>query len=83
MAYQQLWVCNANSLYTYILNRYDWVGFYGISTIVNYLMQYPLYTYIKYIWYVLVEFYNISNFVGHLMLNYFFYIYLFNIYDLV
>ena len=40
-----------NSLYTYILNRYDLVRFglvwfYGISTIVGYLMPNPLYTYI-------------------------------------
>ena len=35
-----------NPLYTYILNIYDLVGFYGISTIVGYLMPNPLYTYI-------------------------------------
>ena len=37
-----------NPLYTYISNRYDlvWLGFYGISTIVGYLMSNPLYTYI-------------------------------------
>ena len=38
-----------NPLYTYILNIYDlvWLGFYGISTIVGYLMPNPLYTYIS------------------------------------
>ena len=37
-----------NPLYTYILNIYGfgWVGFYGISTIVGYLMPNPFYTYI-------------------------------------
>ena len=35
-----------NSLYTYILNIYDLVWSYGISTIVGYLMPHPLYTYI-------------------------------------
>ena len=37
-----------NPLYTYILNIYDLilVGFYGISTIVGYLMPNPLYIYI-------------------------------------
>ena len=35
-----------NTLYTYISNIYDLllVGFYGISTIVGYLMPNPLYT---------------------------------------
>ena len=45
----------ANLFYTYILYIYDliwfgWVGFYGISTIVGYLMPNPLYTYILYIY---------------------------------
>ena len=33
-----------NPLYTYILNIYDlgWIGFYGISTIVGYLMPNPI-----------------------------------------
>ena len=37
-----------NPLYTYILNIYDlvWFGFFGISTIVGYLMPNHLYTYI-------------------------------------
>ena len=35
-----------SSLYIYILNIYDLVWFYGISTIVGYLMPNPLYTYI-------------------------------------
>ena len=37
---------NAKSSFTYILNIYDLVGFYGISNIVGYLMPNPLYTYI-------------------------------------
>ena len=74
-----------NPLYTYILNIYDlvWVGFYGISTIVGYLMPNPLYTYIlKYIWFGLVGFYGISTIVGYLMPNPL-YTYILNIYDLV
>ena len=36
-----------NPLYTYTLNIwFGLVGFYGISTIVGYLMPNPLYTYI-------------------------------------
>ena len=37
-----------NLFYKYILNIYGFglVGFYGISTIVGYLMPNPLYTYI-------------------------------------
>ena len=26
---------------------FGWVGFYGISTIIGYLMPYPIYTYIS------------------------------------
>ena len=33
-----------NPLFTYILNIYDLVWFYGISTIVGYLMPNPLFT---------------------------------------
>ena len=44
------------------------VGFYGISTIVGYLMPNPLYTYILDI-YDLVGFYGISTIVGYLMPN--------------
>ena len=36
----------SNPLFTYILNIYDLVGFYGISTIVGYIMPNNLYTYI-------------------------------------
>ena len=47
------WLFNAKfSLYIYI--RYIWfglVGFYGISTIIGYLMPNSLYTLIKYIWF--------------------------------
>ena len=35
-----------NPLYTYILNIYDLVGFYGISPVGGFLMPSPLYTYI-------------------------------------
>ena len=35
-----------NSLYTFKYIWFGLVGFYGISTIVNYLMSNPLYTYI-------------------------------------
>ena len=59
------------------------VWFYGISTIVGYLMPNPLYTYllnIYMIWFGL--FYGISTIVGYLMPNPL-YTYLLNIYDLV
>ena len=45
------------------------VGFYGISTIVGYLIPNPLEKYIKYIGFGLVDFYGISTIVGYLMLN--------------
>ena len=35
-----------NSLYTYKLNIYVFVWFYGISTIAGYLMPNPVYAYI-------------------------------------
>ena len=46
------------------------VWFYGISTIVGYLMLNPLYIYIyiKYIWSGLVGFYATSTIEGYLML---------------
>ena len=50
----------------------DWfglLGFYGISTIVGYLMPNPLYTYIMNIWFGLVGFYDISTILGYLMSN--------------
>ena len=49
---------NAKST-VHIYIKYIWfglVGFYGISTIVGYLMPNPLYTYISYIWFGLVVF---------------------------
>ena len=61
-----------SSLYIYIYIRYIWFGlfgFYGISTIVGYLMSNPLYIYIKYIWFGLFRFYGISTIVGYLMPN--------------
>ena len=33
-------------IYTYLVNIYDLVGFYGISTVVGYLMPKPIYTYL-------------------------------------
>ena len=64
---------NAKS-YLYIYIKYLWfglVGFYGISTIVGYLMPNPLYTYIciQYRWFGLVGFYGISTIIGYLMRN--------------
>ena len=41
------------------------VWFYGISTIVGYSAQNPLYTYISNIWFGLVWFYGISTIVGY------------------
>ena len=59
------------------------MGFYGISTIVAYLMPNPVYNiYIKYIWFGLVGFYGISTIVGYLMPNPV-YTYILNRYDLV
>ena len=64
----------------------DWfglVGFYGISTIVGYLMPDPLYTYISNIYdLVLVEFYGISTIVVYLIPNPL-HTYILDIYDLV
>ena len=45
------WLFNANPLYTNILKYikyilFGFIGFYGMSTIVGYLMPNPLYTYI-------------------------------------
>ena len=63
-----------------------WFGlfwFYGISTIVGYLMQNPLYTYILNIYdLVWLGFYGISTILGYLMPNPL-YTYILNIYDLV
>ena len=60
---------------------FDLVWFYGISTIVGYLIQNPLYTYVLNI-YDLVWFYSISTIVGYLIQNPL-YTYVLNIYDLV
>ena len=59
-----------------------WVGFYGIYTIVDYLMTSSIYIYIKYIWFGLVIFYGISTIVGYLMPNPL-YAYRLKVYDLV
>ena len=64
-----------SSLYIYI--KYIWFGlvvFFGISTIVGYLMPYPLYTYILkiyMIWFgwVLRHINHCRLFVGYLMSN--------------
>ena len=66
-----------------------WVGFYGISNIIGYLMPNQLYTYILII-YGWVGFYGISTIVSHLMpnhlktyvLNIYIYIYIY-IYNLL
>ena len=55
-----------SSLYTYIKYRgFDWVGFYGISIIVDYLILNPLYTNIlniqDLVWFSWVGFYGIIN----------------------
>ena len=49
------------------------IKYYGLSNAKS-----SLYIYIKHIWFGLVGFYGISNFVGYLMLNYF-YTYILNI----
>ena len=61
---------------------FDLVRFYGISTIVGYLMPTPLYTYVLDIWVGLIGFYGISTIVGYLMPKPL-YTYGSNIYDLV
>ena len=72
-----------SSLYIYVKYIwFGWIGFYGISTIVGYLMPNPLYTlYVKYIWFGWIGFYGISTIVGYLMPNPL-YTYMLNIYDL-
>ena len=64
--------------------RFDLIRYYGISTIVGYLMPNPLntYIYIKYIRFDWVRFYGISTIVGYLMPNPL-YTFILNIYDLV
>ena len=78
-----------NPLYTYILNIYDLVSFGLILWHINYCRLFnaksSLYIYIKYIWFGLVGFYDISTIVRYLMSNQFYiyiYIYISNIYDL-
>ena len=69
-----------------ILVWFGLVWFYGISTIVGYLMPNPIYTYILNIydfglvWFGLDWFYGISTIVGYLMPNPI-YTYILNIYD--
>ena len=62
---------------------FGWVGFYGLSTIVGYLMTNPLDTYILIIndlvWF---GFYGISTIVDYLMSNPL-YTYILDIYDLL
>ena len=58
------------------------VGFYGILTVVGYLMPNPLYTYIlNMIWFGMVWFYDISTILSYLMSNPL-YTYILNIQDL-
>ena len=72
---------HADGMMRWWLDGYSMLWFYGISTIVGYLMSNPLYTYILNI-YDLVGFYGISTIVGYLMPNPL-YTYILNIYDLV
>ena len=66
--------------------RFRFVWFYGISTIIGYLMPNLLFIYlyisIKYIWFGWVGFYGISTIVGYLIPNPL-YTYILNVYDLV
>ena len=73
-----LWHINHSRLFNakysvYVHIKYIWfglIGFYGISTIVVYLMPNPiLYIYIEYIWFALVGFYGISTIVDYLIPN--------------
>ena len=48
---------------------FTWFGFYGISTIVGYLMPNPVYAYILNIYDLLVGFCGTSTIVGYLMPN--------------
>ena len=59
----------------YMFGRLGFVWFYGISTMLGYLMPNTFYIYIKYIWFGLVGFYSISTILGYLMPN-LFYIYI-------
>ena len=51
-----LWVANYQNQQRikYLMSvKIQWLdGFYGISILVGYLMSYPVYTYIKYMWFV-------------------------------
>ena len=62
-----------NPFYAYILNIYDLVclvGFYGISTIVGYLIPNPMFVCVCVKeWFSLVWFYGISIIIGYLMPN--------------
>ena len=86
-----LWHINHSRLFnakssSFIYIEYIWfglVGFYGISTIVDFFnAKSSLYIYIKYIWFGLVGFYGISTILGYLMPNPL-HSYISNIYDLV
>ena len=75
---------NAKS-FLYIYIKYIWfslVGFYGISTLIGYLIPNLFYTYILNIYeFVFVVFYGILTIIGYLMPNPV-YNYVFNIYNL-
>ena len=47
----------------------DWIVFYGISTLVSYLMPNSVYTYLLNIWFGWIVFYGISIYVGYSMPN--------------
>ena len=72
MAYQPCKLFNAkSSLYIKYIG-FGLVGFYGISTLVGYLMPNPQYTFILNIEFGLVGFYGISTIVSYLMQNSFY-----------
>ena len=50
-----------NQLYMYILDIHDLVGFYGISTIIGYLMPKQLYMYI-------LDIYDLVGFMAYQLL---------------
>ena len=70
------WILTIFKLLESIVIRLVWFGldgFYGISTVVSYLMLNPLYTYVLdicgLVWFGLVGFYGISTIVGYLKPN--------------
>ena len=60
-----------NHFYTYILNIYGlvWLGLWHINYCGSFNAKFPLYIYIKYIWFCLVGFHGISTIDSYLMPN--------------